>query len=150
MSSPVDLPKPAFSADPVPALARSVIALFSESLAGVRFPDMDLTMLESAADDLRAAQVEIEQIEAELAAARATLQGQADQLLQRAQRALAYARIFAESDPTLAARVQQVGEAQRPAAGSSVPKRRGRPAKREEAADSSLFELGDAAVEGTC
>ncbi|MFT3926202.1 MAG: hypothetical protein QM778_26895 [Myxococcales bacterium] len=150
MSSPVDRPKPQFAADPVPALARAVIELFAEALPTVRFPDMDLAVLESAADDLRAAQVELEQIEAELAAARAALQAQAEQLSQRAQRALAYARVFAESDPDLALRVQQVGEVQRGAPLSAAPKRRGRP-RRDDAADTSLFALGEApALEATC
>lgn len=150
MSSALDRLKPQFAADPVPQLARSVIALFAEALPDVRFPDMDLSVLESAADDLRSAQVELEQIEAELAAARAALAQQADQLTLRAQRALAYARVFAESDPELAGRVEAIGQAQKPASPlGSVPKRRGRPKRDEQ--DSSLFAHGEPpAVGATC
>lgn len=150
MSSPADRPKSQFAADPVPALARSVIELFAEALPNVRFPDMDLSVLEAAADDLRAAQVELEQIEAELDAARAALAKQADQLMVRAQRALAYARVFAESDPELATRVQSIGQTEKPSASpGGVPKRRGRP--KRDAGDTSLFTLeGAPAMEATC
>ena len=150
MSSAVDRAKPPITADPVPPLARSVIALFAEALPNVRFPDMDLSVLESAADDLRAAQVELEQIEAELAASRAALLQQAEQLTLRAQKALAYARVFAESDPELAERVQTIGQTQKPMSPlGSVPKRRGRP--KQDAEDSSLFARGEPhTVEATC
>ena len=91
-----------------------MIALFAEALPNVRFPDMDLSVLESAADDLRAAQVELEQIEAELAASRAALLQQAEQLTLRAQKALAYARVFAESDPELASACRRSGRHRSP------------------------------------
>ncbi len=151
-------PVPAhLSSDPVPPLARAVMTLFAEALPDVRFPDLDLAVLESAADDLRAAQVELEQIEAELHAARAALAKQAEQLTTRAQRALAYARVYAEGDPELASRVQAVAGS--PKAGTlagEAPKRRGRPrrqagAEERSLADASLFALESAhSVEGSC
>lgn len=151
MSSAADRPKPQFSADPVPPLAQAVIELFAEALPDVRFPDMDLSVLETAADDLRAAQVELEQIEAELSAARVALEKQAEQLMVRAQRALAYARVFAESDPELANRVLAIGHAEKKPTSplGGVPKRRGRP--KRDAGDSSLFALeGAPSLEATC
>lgn len=141
---PTTLPKLAF--DPVPPLARAVIELFEEALPDVRFPDMDRHMLETAADDLRAAQVEIEQLEVELAAAKATLSGQAEQLASRAQRALAYARIFAETDASLSARVAQIKD--EPSLPKSAPvKRRGR-MKRDDAESehSGLFGMEEGAA----
>jgi hypothetical protein len=152
MSSPL---APKFVSDPVPPFARAVLELYAEALPSVRFPDMDLSVLESAADDLRAAQVELEQIEAELAQARATLLSQAEQLNARCQRALAYARVFAETDPALNARVAALGETGSSAA-QTAPKRRGRPAgsdkqRRSEDDDTSLFAAhGTPALEASC
>jgi hypothetical protein len=123
-------------ADPVPPLARAVIALYAEVMPEVRFPDLDLSVLESAADELRVTRAELARMEAELAAAQAALEAQAEELTQRAQRALAYARVFAETDATLAARVAEVG---RYGTGHAAPaaKRRGRP--RRSSSDPDLF-----------
>ncbi len=82
--------------------------LFSEALPEVRFPDLDLGVLEAAADDLRAAQVELEQIEAELASARAALQAQADLHAARPASPGLCSR-FRGDDPALAERVREVG-----------------------------------------
>ncbi len=132
--------------DPVPALARAVIDLFAEALPEVRFPDMDRDMLESAADELRAAQLEVEQLEAELAAAKTALSQRAEQLSQKAQRALSYARIFAEGDSALSERVAQIQAG--PASPKAVApvKRRGRPKRDEGAGEAGLFGASDASM----
>jgi len=123
---------PAPHRDPVPALAREVIDLYAEALASVRFPDLDITVLEGMSQELGAAQCEVERLEAELEAARNRLQIQADSLVARAQRALAYARVFAEGDPTLSARVAEIrGEEPSARRDPIPPKRRARTRKSE-------------------
>ncbi|HMI91677.1 MAG TPA: hypothetical protein VK509_09965 [Polyangiales bacterium] len=107
MSQP---PKPAApQRDPVPSLAHEVIALFEDALAGVRFPELDHERLEHMAAAARAAQVELERTEAELLQAQARVAEHAASLLTCAERGLAYARVFAQGDDALSARVAQLG-----------------------------------------
>lgn len=118
--------------DPLSPLAREVLSLFSEALADVRFPDIDLAVLASAAEDLRGAQRDAEQLESRVTAARAVVAAQAEALTAQALRALAYARVFAESAPDVAHRVAAIEQQQL----ASLPhpegiKRRGRPRKTE-------------------
>lgn len=92
----------------IPAPIQTLLDLFTTSLADVRFADVDGQTLgrcaaevESAADALAAAQ-------AVLDAARETLQLKQDALLQRAQCALAYARVYAEGDEALSGQLDVV------------------------------------------
>src|SRR4051794_11376878 len=94
--------------NPIPAGARDVLALYSEALADVRFPDLDGAQLQSLAEGLCAAQVEVERLEHELEVARSLVRDQAARLSARADRALAYARVFAEGDAALCARLAEL------------------------------------------
>lgn len=124
--------------DPLSPLARDVLALFRDVLAEVHFPDLDLARLEAATEALWMAQRKTERLEAELEAARAELTAESTALTAQCQRALAYARVFAEADPALAARVAELGPpASHPPTRTTEPKRRGRPRKGE--SDASLF-----------
>lgn len=142
--------------DPIPAPIQSLLAIFGDYLADVRFPDVDAEVLGGAADEVRRLAQEVARAEAVLEAARAALADGQEVLLARSQRALAYARIFAEDDAALSARLDGVGL---PRAARRVPRsepavaaadapqpiesatangpRRGRP--RKEAAPASLF-----------
>jgi hypothetical protein len=127
--------------DVTPMLARQVIELYADELADVRFPDLDLAALRAAQDALHAAQLEVERIEDKLASARAELEHATEHLNAKAERALAYARIFALGDAALAPKVAEIGR-KRPAAdgggdGAAPAKRRGRRSKAE--APSQLF-----------
>jgi hypothetical protein len=80
-------------------------------------------------------------MEDKLAAARAELQRASEHLNAKAERALAYARIFAQGDAALAPKIAEIGR-KRPAAdggseGTAPVKRRGRRSKTE--APSQLF-----------
>lgn len=122
--------------DPVPPLAREVIALFSEALPSVRFPDLDVALLEGMTEELLSAQVEAERLEAELETARNRVQMQVDLLSSRAQRALSYARVFAEGNAELSARVAEVREHEPSARREPAPtKKRGRQRKNEAGQD---------------
>jgi hypothetical protein len=129
--------KPSLKRDPLSATARDVLALFSDALPEVRFPDVDLHSLQSAADELRALQLEAERIEAELEAARANVFAHSEALTAQAERGLAYARIFAASDAALALRVAELGQERAASAAPVATKKRGRARKAE--GDSTLF-----------
>jgi len=136
------MPKPVPLHDPTPAFARQVLDLYVDALAEVRFPDLDLALLQSARDALQVTQLQVEAIEAKLLTARSALEAQAVAFNATAERALAYARIFASSDAALQARIAELGR-KKPAAAAALgdraqPKKRGRPAKTELA--SELFD----------
>lgn len=92
--------------DPIPAVLRTVLELFGRELAAVRFGDLDRAVLDEAAVEVRRAAAEVTRIETELAAARTVLDSRLEALRHKAQRALSYARIFAEDDPALRRRLE--------------------------------------------
>src|SRR6266536_288272 len=117
-----------------PPVAR-LIALFHGELANVRFPGLDATVLDAGAERVRAAAADLARAEAQVAAARASLAEAEQQLLRKGERALAYARIYAEEAPAIAAALQGLAlarssESPAPApAPVDPPRRRGRPRK---------------------
>lgn len=115
---------PAPQRDPIPSFVHEVIGLFEEALGGVRFPDLDCAQLERMASATRAAQLELERVENELLLAQALVKEQTAVLLAGAERGLAYARVFAQGDAALGARIDQLGGQP-----SSAP-RRTQPAKK--------------------
>lgn len=135
-------PSPTPLNDVTPTLARQVIDLYAEELAEVRFPDLDLSALLYAQAELHAAQLEVERVEAELADRRAELEVRSQALVAKAERALAYARIFAQGDEQLAPRLADIGRRKssvtQPSHTTSAtgtiaaPKRRGRKPKSDE------------------
>lgn len=137
-------PSPTPLIDVTPTLARQVIDLYSVELADVRFPDLDLSALLYAQAELHAAQLEVERVEAELADKRLKLEERSQALVSKAERALAYARVFAQGDEDLAPRLADIGlgrkrgsSAQTPSTQSATgniaaPKRRGRKPKSDE------------------
>lgn len=138
---------PAPKVDTTPLLARQVIDLYALDLAEVRFPDLDLSALLYAQSELHAAQLEIERVEQELVQARSIWESRAQVLAQKAERALAYARIYAQGDAELAPRIADIGR-RKPAASADAavsgmggeagaPKKRGRKPKTE--SPSELF-----------
>jgi hypothetical protein len=122
------MPKTAPKLDPTPSFARQVLDLYVEALSEVRFPDLDLAALQAARDELQVSQVEIDSIEAELARARAQLETQVAALNAKADRALAYARVYAGGgDAALQTRIAEVGKKKVAQLEGASPKRRGRP-----------------------
>ena len=85
----------------IPAPIQALLDLFTTSLADVRFADVDGQTLASCASEVEAAAKAFTSAQVTLDAAREALQFRQDALLQRAQRALAYARVYAEADETL-------------------------------------------------
>jgi hypothetical protein len=127
----------------------NLLGLFHAELASVQFPGVDAKVLDAAVERVEAAARELRQREAELDAARAQLVAAQEDALQKGQRALAYARIFAQDTPELLARLDGVAlggvATSAPSASSlstapAAPRRRGRPPK--SASASSLFAGG--------
>jgi hypothetical protein len=134
--------------DPLPPFCRDVLQLYTEALAEVRFPDLDLGSLQASAEQVRSAQLAVERVEAKLETARAQLQEQLDAMTGRAERALAYAQVFARTDPTLQARVDQVGGV-RASALSAEPRARRRARRSKVEQDANLFTPQPPAVDET-
>lgn len=91
-----------------PDAVQAVLELFKGPLAEVRFADVDAQGLENAAALVERAAAAVQERETELAALRVSLNEQQEALLSLAQRALAYARVYAESDEALAARLSAI------------------------------------------
>lgn len=91
----------------IPAGAGALVALFEER-AELRFPELDAEVLREAVSEVDQAFKAAARLEAELERAREALAARQDAFLAKAQRALAYAKVFAEEDPALADRLAQV------------------------------------------
>ncbi|WP_338872056.1 hypothetical protein [Myxococcus stipitatus] len=147
--------------DPISPALRALLELFTTELAEVRFPDMSGQVLEDAAAQVKASAEAVARAQAALEVARQGLQESQDALLQKGQRALAYARVFAEENPELNAklesihlpraarkgvRVDSLVSAEPVAAANgneeNAPRRRGRPPKARPAPGASLFAEG--------
>jgi hypothetical protein len=119
--------------DPIPAPVHELLTLFTAELGDVRFPDVDASVLATAAASVHAAAEVVARAEADLAAARAALASSQDELLGCAQRAHAYAQVFAAESPELVARLAAIAlpKARRPKVvdDAAPPRRRGRPPK---------------------
>ncbi len=120
------------AADPIAAPLREVVALFADELADVRFPDVDAKVLNTAIGEVESAVGEVARLEAAVSEARRKLDESHDALVQKAARGLAYARIFADGDADLLARLDGItlprvrrGGAT-PTTAADAPKKRGR------------------------
>jgi hypothetical protein len=92
----------------IPAPVRTVLDLFASDLADVRFGDVDAEALARVAADVQAAADVVASAQASLESARGTLHDRQEALLQQTQRALAYARVYAEADEALSTRLEAI------------------------------------------
>ncbi len=125
----------------IPAPIQTLVQLFTTSLADVRFADVDGQTLGRCAAEVDSAAGAVASAQAVLDAAREALQLKQDILLQRAQSALAYARVYAENDEALSTQLDAVSlprSMRRPrveeglvlsAEPQTTPRHRGRPRK---------------------
>lgn len=132
--------------DPISPALQDLLKLFGQELATVKFPELDRKVLEEAAARVKEKAEEVARAQAALEAARQSLYESQEVLLQKGQRALAYARIFAEEDAELSAKLDAISlprpvrkaprmegasalEAPAAQGEESAPRRRGRPPK---------------------
>jgi hypothetical protein len=87
---------------------RTVLDLFSTHLPDVRFGDVDASSLARVASDVETAAEVVASAQAALESARVVLHERQEVLLQQVQRALAYARVYAEADEALSAQLEAV------------------------------------------
>jgi hypothetical protein len=87
---------------------QTVLDLFATSLADVRFGDVDAQGLARVASEVESSAALVASAQASLDSARVALHERQEALLQLVQRALAYARVYAEADEALSARLDAV------------------------------------------
>jgi hypothetical protein len=146
--------------DSIPPSIKTVLDLFAGDLAEVKFPDVDRKSLAEAALEVQTQTEEAACAEEALRSALAALAAKKEELQQKAQRALAYAVVYAQGNPDLTAKVEaaaraagltrprpaQKERASAPAGQDSqgAPKRRGRPPKAKPEAIPAEGEAGHA------
>lgn len=125
----------------LPQPLQAVVALFEGPLAGVRFADIDAGGLSKLAGDVTNAATEVEQQEAKLVELRQGLAQRQEALLGLAQQALAYARVYAENDEELLAKLNDISlpRATKPRKAAAV---RAREAEAPEASAATAVEDG--------
>lgn len=99
--------------DPVPPVIRDILALFAGELRDQRFGDLDHEALERLAGETRERAKEVDRARASLEAALSELEAAREALSTRARQGLAYATVFAASDPALSATIAAL-EAEEP------------------------------------
>jgi hypothetical protein len=87
---------------------QAVLDIFAAALADERFGDIDAQSLARIAAEVQSASAVVASTQLTLDAARAELHSREEALLLHAQRALAYARVYAESDEALSARLEAI------------------------------------------
>lgn len=119
---------------------QTLLDLFSSDLEGTRFGDVDASSLAALAAHVATADEAVASAQAALDAARTELAVRNEALLAHAHRALAFARVYAENNPELTARLAAItlpkparrkGEEAAPTSTEGEPPRRprGRPRK---------------------
>jgi hypothetical protein len=108
----------------LPAPLQSIVDLFATEFAEVHFADIDATTLARLTREVQTANETVIAAQSVLDGARTTLQEKRDTLLQHAHRALAYARVYAENDEALSARLEAITlPGSRPASSKRAPSR---------------------------
>jgi hypothetical protein len=87
--------------DAIPAPIQTALELFEATLADLRFADIDAKTLARAADDVREVAAVVASAQASLDSSRRALEERQNVLLEQVQRAVAYARVYAENDEGL-------------------------------------------------
>jgi hypothetical protein len=94
--------------EPIPSAVQEVVDLFVSELASLKFGDLEPAGLAQTCDEVKSLAADVARTEVELDNARAQLADKREALLQQTQRALAYARVYAESRPELASRLERI------------------------------------------
>lgn len=85
--------------DQVPTELREVVEFYREVMTEVKFPDVDLEVLEAGVSQVNEQAQAVESARAALEAARGELEAAQQELRQTAQRAIAYARVYVQGQP---------------------------------------------------
>jgi hypothetical protein len=123
--------------DPVPESIKELLSLFREELSAVSFPDISADVLEQYAEQVRSKALELQDAQAKVASIKESLDASQNDLLQKAIRGLAYAKVFAEDREELMERLSSIS-----LAGKSAGSR-----KRASKTDSSEADSDDSLTE---
>jgi hypothetical protein len=123
--------------DPVPESIKELLSLFREELSAVSFPDLNADILEQHAEQVRTKALELQEAQARVASIRESLDASQNELLQKASRGLAYAKVYAEDREELMEKLGSIS-----LGGKSSPTR-----KRVSRAETSEGESDEAPVE---
>lgn len=128
----------------IPESVRAIVNLYGETLADVRFPDIDRDRLHAAVAEVEQRSADLQHALATVQAARAELEASQAELHDLARRAHAYARVFAEGDADLSEQVATIRLDEH----VSPPKpKRGRPRKRDVSQTSLVVAEAEAEAE---
>ena len=86
----------------------AVVELFRGPLKGVVFPGVDATVLQTAVENIERSTTAIATAQAELEAAQNALVEQQNALFVKVHQAMAYARVFAETNPELMSELERI------------------------------------------
>jgi len=145
-------------ADPIPPSVQALMDLFANELSHVSFPGVDRAILEQVVTEVRTHTEAVVKAEAALEAARTALRDSEEALSSKTQKALAYARVYADDHPDIRSKVDSVariaGVASSPPgpsreASGDTPKRRGRPPKTKAASAEPAAEPAAEATDAT-
>ena len=107
----------------IPAAALEVIELFAAHAEELCFPDLDAASLSRLGAEVEVASGAVREAEAAMARAREAHRELAEQLLGQSQRALAYARIYAEGNAELEQALAGLKLSQAPRSPERKPKK---------------------------
>lgn len=107
----------------ISAPIQAVLDLFERELNDLRFGDLDAKRLAALAEEVREAAQLLAAHEARTTELRSALGERQEALLQQAQRALAFARIHAEDDAALSAKIAEISLPKAPKRGKAEPPR---------------------------
>lgn len=93
---------------PIASSLQAVLDLYEGELGDLKFPDLDQAVLQEAALIVHEKAEAQARAEAALLSAREALQESQEALLHRCQRAMAYARVYAEDNAELLARLEGI------------------------------------------
>ena len=94
--------------DPIPSAVRELVSVFEQQLADVQFPGVGHSELSSLTEHVHENSTALDQARAQVAKVESGLAENLSQLLLKAEQALAYAKIYAASDPTLLSRLNAI------------------------------------------
>ena len=97
--------------DHLAAPVRELLALYEEEYSDVRFPELDLAVLQAAAADVEQAMVKVAAAEASIEPLREQVKVIEGELTQKVARALAFLKVFVEGDEAAYARLDVLTQA---------------------------------------
>ena len=94
--------------NPIPPSVQELIAVFKKDLAAVVFPDVSLETLESLTKQVTSSAKELQDALGRAQVARESLEAGQNELLAKAVRGLAYAKVFAEGNDDLLEKICKI------------------------------------------